>query len=98
MIEKIKVLPKKAKIMLTTAMMMCMTSAVALADESGMSMTTTELTSIMSSLTGVIDVKTIVGFIAAIIGVAAVFVLMWFGIRKGISAIMGAVRKGRLGV
>lgn len=65
---------------------------------SAMDFTTTELTSIISSLTGVIDVTTIVGFLASIIGVAAVFVLMWFGIRKGVSAVMGSIRKGKLGV
>lgn len=63
-----------------------------------MDMTVTQLQSILTSLTGVIDVTTIISFLAAIIGVAAVFVLMWFGVRKGISAVMGAVRKGRLGV
>ena len=63
-----------------------------------MDFTTEQLTSIMSSLTGVIDVTTIVGFLGAIIGVAAVFVLMWFGIRKGVGAVMGSIRKGKLGV
>lgn len=63
-----------------------------------MDFTTEQLTSIISSLTGVIDVTTIVGFLGSIIGVAAVFVLMWFGIRKGVSAVMGSIRKGKLGV
>lgn len=63
-----------------------------------MDMTVTQLQSILTSLTGVIDVTTIISFLAAIIGVAAGFVLMWFGVRKGISAVMGAVRTGRLGV
>lgn len=65
---------------------------------SAMNMTVTQLQSILTSLTGVIDVTTIISFLAAIIGVSASFVLMWFGVRKGISAVMGAVRKGRLGV
>lgn len=63
-----------------------------------MDFTTTQLATITSAITGVIDVATIVPMLAAIIGVAAGFVLMWFGVRKGISAIMGAVRRGRLGV
>lgn len=63
-----------------------------------MDFTVTELQSILTSLTGVIGVTEIVSFLAAIIGVAAVFVLMWFGVRKGISAVMGAVKKGRLSV
>lgn len=57
-----------------------------------------QLQEILTSLTSVIGVTEIVSFLAAIIGVASVFVLMWFGVRKGISAVMGAVRKGRLGV
>lgn len=65
---------------------------------SAMEMTTTQLQSILTSLTGVIDVTTIIGFLAAIIGVSAVFVLMWFGVRKGVRSVMSAVKKGRLSV
>lgn len=63
----------------------------------GMEFGVTQLQSILTSLTSVIDVTTIVGFLVAIIGVAAVFALMWFGVRKGLSMVMGAVRKGRIG-
>lgn len=65
---------------------------------SGMTMAVAQLQTILNSVTGVIDVATVISFLAAIIAVAAVFVLMWFGVRKGISAIMGAVRRGRLRV
>lgn len=63
-----------------------------------MEMTTTNLSTIMTSLTGVIDVSTIISFLATIIPIAAAFVLMWFGVRKAISAVMGAIRGGSLGV
>ena len=56
----------------------------------------TQLETILSAVTGVIDVSTIITLLATTIGVAAVFVLMWFGIRRGIRAIMSAVRSGRL--
>lgn len=66
--------------------------------ETAMDFTVTQLQQILSAVTGVIDVTTIVGFVAAIIGVGAAFVLMWFGIRKALSAVMGSVKKGRIGV
>lgn len=65
-------------------------------EETAMAFTTTELQSIISSITGVIDVTTMVSMLAAIFGVAAVFVLMWWGIRTGKRYIMGAVTKGRM--
>lgn len=58
----------------------------------------TQLQTILSSVTSVIDVAGIIEILAAAIGVAAVFVFMWWGIRKGARMIMGAIRKGRLGV
>lgn len=58
----------------------------------------TQLQSILTSITNVIDVAGIIEILAAAIGVAAVFVFMWWGIRKGARMIMGAIRKGRLGV
>ena len=58
----------------------------------------TQVSSIMTAITNVIDVAGIIEILAAAIGVAAVFVFMWWGIRKGARMIMGAIRKGRLGV
>ena len=100
MIEKVKALPKKVKIMLTTAMLLCMTSAVALAEggEPATSMTTTHLQSIMSAVTGVISIPTIIGFMVAIVTVSAGFVLMWFGVRRALRSIMASVRRGKLTV
>lgn len=61
-----------------------------------MDFTVEQLTSIMNSITGVIDVTTMVGMLAAIFGVSAAFVLMWWGIRTGKRYIMSAVTKGRM--
>lgn len=99
MFNKLKALPKKIKVALTTAMIMCTTSAMALAEETGtnMTMSTTQLKTIMDSVTGTVNVGAIIGFLGAIFAVAASFALMWFGVRKAISVIMGAVRKGRIG-
>lgn len=97
--NKLTALPKKAKVMLTTAMMMCFGSAVAFAEgEADMTMSTTQLQSIMTAITTQINVSTIVSYLVAIIAVAIVFVLMWWGVRKAISAVMGAIRGGTLGV
>ena len=102
MIEKTKALPKKVKIMLTTAMMLCMTSAVALAEGgetvTGMIMGPEQAGQIMTAITSTINVTAILSVLVKVIGVAIIFVFMWWGIRKAISAVMGAIRGGSLGV
>lgn len=67
-------------------------------DEGGTAMdfTVTQLQQIITSITGVIDVTTMVSMLAAIFGVAAAFVLMWWGIRTGKRYIMSAVTRGRM--
>lgn len=65
-------------------------------EANAMDFTTTQLQEIISSITGVIDVTTMVGMLAAIFGVSAVFVLMWWGIRTGKRYIMSAVTRGRM--
>lgn len=101
MLEKIKALPKKVKVMLTTAMMLCMTSAVALAEgesATGMVMGAEQAGQIMTAITSTINVTAILSVLVKVIGVAIIFVFMWWGIRKAISAVMGAIRGGSLGV
>ena len=98
MLEKFKSMPKKAKIMLTTAMMMCMTSAVALAEDTTGATTfgVSQLQTIISSITRTINVTSIISILAAAITVAAGFAFMWWGVRKGARMVMGAIRKGRI--
>lgn len=99
MLEKISALPKKAKIMVTTAMMMCMTSAIAFADEglsTGMEFTVTNLKSIISAVTGIVNVGTIIPMLVAILGVSVVFAFMWFAIRKGVNLVWLSIRKGKV--
>lgn len=102
MLEKIKALPKKAKVMLTTAIMLCMGSAVALAEggetATGMVMGAEQAGQIMTAITSTINVTAILSVLVKVIGVAIIFVFMWWGIRKAISAVMGAIRGGSLGV
>lgn len=98
MLSKLKTLPTKIKVALTTAMMMCTTSALAFADEgTAMTMDVAQLETITNSITGVINIAIILKFLGAIFAIAAVFALMWFGVRKAVSVIMGSVRKGKIG-
>lgn len=57
---------------------------------------TTELSTIISTITGVINVTSIIQMIAAMITACIGIVFMWWAIRKGIRVIMSAVRKGKV--
>ncbi len=99
MFAKLKALPKKWKVMLTTAMMMCMTSAVALAEEpagAGMTFTVSNLTSIISAITGIVNVGTVIPILVAILGTSVVFAFMWWAVRKGANLIWLSIRKGKV--
>ena len=61
-----------------------------------MDMTTTLLQSIITSVTGTIDVTTMIGFLAVIIPIACAFALMWWGARKALSTVFGSIRSGRV--
>ena len=54
--------------------------------------------SILEAITSTMSVTQIVAMIAGIIGVGMTFVFLWWGVRKGFRAIMGAVTKGKLRV
>lgn len=54
--------------------------------------------SILDAITSTMSVTQIVAMIAGIIGVGMTFVFLWWGVRKGFRAIMGAVTKGKLKV
>lgn len=54
--------------------------------------------SILEAITSTMSVTQIVAMIAGIIGVGMTFVFLWWGVRKGFRAIMGAVTRGKLKV
>lgn len=60
--------------------------------------TTTELEPIKTALTDYINVGNIVTYLAYGIGACIVLVLFWFGVRKLVSMVMGAFRKGKFRV
>lgn len=43
-----------------------------------------------------LSVANIVSLLAAVVGAGIVFVFLWWAIRKGISILMSAIRKGRV--
>lgn len=60
--------------------------------------TSSDWASLISALTGQISVSTVVGVLATAAGAAIGLVFMWWGARKAVQMLMGAFRKGRLGV
>lgn len=62
----------------------------------GASVTADTIMSILTAVTNAMSIEAIVALLAGIIAVAMAFVFLWWGVRKGFRAIMGAVTKGRL--
>ena len=52
--------------------------------------------SVTTAVTNQVSVSSIVGVIASIAGVCIGLVFLWWGLRKVISMIMGAFRRGRM--
>lgn len=52
--------------------------------------------SVISAITAQISVDSIVGVLASVVGAGVGLVFLWWGVRKAISALMAAFRKGRL--
>lgn len=55
-----------------------------------------DLSSVLTAITGQISVTTVIAVIAGAIGAAIGLVFMWWGIRKLIRVLMSAFRKGKL--
>lgn len=89
---------KKKVLALTTMLLMVPAFAFAEGEttSAGGTFSTTELSTIISTITGSINVTSIVGMIAAMITACIGIVFMWWAIRKGIRVIMSAVRKGKV--
>lgn len=51
---------------------------------------------ILDSVTAQFSVANIVSMIAGLVGICVVFVFLWWGARKGFSAIKAAVMRGKL--
>lgn len=55
-----------------------------------------DLSDVLTAITGQISVTTVIGVVAGAIGAAIGLVFMWWGVRKLIRVIMAAFRKGKL--
>lgn len=55
-----------------------------------------DLSDVLSAITGQISVTTVVAVVAGAIGAAIGLVFMWWGIRYLTRKLMGAFRKGRI--
>lgn len=90
---------KKSFAFVTTFLSVGLCALPAFASDAGdMSFTVANLQTIISTLTGIINVGTIIPMLAAILGVGIVFVFMWWGVRKGLSSVFGSIKKGRVKV
>lgn len=56
----------------------------------------TAWSSVMDNLTAQLNVQSIVGVIAALVGACVGFVFLWWGVRKVSRAIITAVKSGRM--
>lgn len=80
-----------------TTVAMGATSLVAHASEST-TVTSSDWKSVIDSLTAQISVSTVVAVLASAAGIAVGFVFLWWGLRKVVRMIMGAVRGGKFSV
>lgn len=58
--------------------------------------TVSDFNSVISALTNQISVSSVVGVLAALVGVVVGLAFMWWGVRKGTSMLMSAFKKGRV--
>lgn len=56
----------------------------------------TDLTSVFTEITKQFSTTTIIGVVAGLVGICITFAFLWWGVRKGISKVMAAVKKGRV--
>lgn len=54
--------------------------------------------SVITALTSQISVETVVGVLAVVAGACVGLAFMWWGLRKAISALMSAFKKGKISV
>lgn len=81
---------------LLTSFLLFPAAAFAEGESAGGVFSTTELGTIIGTMTSVINVASLVQMVAAMITACIGIVFMWWAIRKGIKVIMSAVRKGRV--
>lgn len=87
---------KKKLFAVLMAVMVCMSMSVTCFADDGVSVSYSDVKSIVDSITSVFKVNTIVAIIAGVLGSVMVFVFMWWAIRRVVKIAMAAIRKGRV--
>lgn len=86
---------------LTLVMALCLVMGSAVAVSAADTQTVVDATayqSLFDILTAQLNVQSIVGVIAAILGVCVGLVFLWWGARKGLSMLMAAFKKGKVSI
>ena len=78
-----------------TAGLSAMTGLVAFAAE-GDPVSATDWAPVFTPLTAQVSVSTIVGVLATLVTAGIGLVFMWWGVRKALSSLLAAFRKGRM--
>lgn len=95
----------KLKRILAIAMALCLSAALSISafasasgDGSGGGTATfeTSVKPLFDKILAQLNVTNIVALLAGVIGSGIVFVFLWWAIRKGISVLMSAIRKGKV--
>lgn len=92
MVEKAKKSYKKVVGFLITALSLCLMTGTALADE----LPIANLQPVKDALTSAFTTNEIAAVIGIIIGTGVGFVLLWWGARKLVHAIINAFKSGKL--
>lgn len=71
--------------------------ALALVD-GGNTVSWTDFQSVITTVGEQFSVSTAVGVLAAVVGASVGLAFMWWGLRKGLSALMAAFKKGKVKV
>ncbi len=91
---------KKTAVVLMSLMMLCCVGISAFAANISEStpVSYSDFSSIFTALQEQISVSTVVGVLAAVVGACVGLVFMWWGLRKVVSMLMAAFRKGKMKV
>ncbi|MDB2009613.1 hypothetical protein [[Clostridium] symbiosum] len=89
----------KYRLPVTTTLMVVGASVPVFASSSGGSssaVSASDWASVISAMTSQISVSTVVAVLATLVTAGIGLVFMWWGVRKAISSLMSAFRKGRM--
>ncbi len=68
------------------------------AAEGATTVTWTDFQAVIDSITAQFSVSTAVGVLVAVVGACVGLAFMWWGLRKGVSALMAAFKRGKVKV